>query len=98
MHRDTDVVNHVDDIFDLLGIDYAVRQMIIDLSVGQIALLLAAGDQIFELLCLLVAANYGGFVLQDAWPFMLLGERSDGTVLTEFHLQRSLGNGNWFAH
>jgi hypothetical protein len=61
-------------------------------------LLLATGDQFFELLCLLVAANYGGSVVQDDWPFMLIGQRSDGTVLTESHLQRSLCNGNWYAH
>ncbi len=45
MHRDAHVADHVDDIFDLLGIDDIVRQRIVDLGIGQIAFLLAVGNQ-----------------------------------------------------
>ena len=42
MHRDTHIVDHVDDVFDLLRIDDVIRQVIIDLGVGQVTLFLAA--------------------------------------------------------
>jgi hypothetical protein len=61
-------------------------------------LLFAAGDQLFELMCLLVAADYGGNVDQEGRSFMVRIETSNCTVLTESHLQLSLGNGNWKAH
>ena len=83
MHRDTHVVNHIDDIFDLLGVDYIVRQMIIDLGVGQVALLLAAGNQILKLSYLLVAGHHRTFVAQGAWPSMLKMQTNNYTALTE---------------
>jgi hypothetical protein len=46
VHRDTHVIDHVYDVFDLLGIDNIVRQVVIDLGIGQIALLFAAGNQV----------------------------------------------------
>jgi len=49
VHRNTHVVDGVDDILDLLGIDDLRRQMVVDLRVGQVTLLLAAGDEKFEL-------------------------------------------------
>ena len=49
VHRNAHVVDRVDDAFDLLGIDDLGRQVIVDLRVGQIALLLAARDQQLEL-------------------------------------------------
>jgi hypothetical protein len=39
--------------------------MIIDFRVRQVALLLAAGNQFFQLLGLLAAANYWAFLGQD---------------------------------
>ena len=57
VHRDAHVINHVDDIFDLFGIDDVVGQVIVDLGIGQVTLLLASGDQIFELLSLLAPAT-----------------------------------------
>ena len=44
-HLDAHVVNHLDDVFDLIGVDDIFRQMVIDLSIGQIALLLTTGDK-----------------------------------------------------
>ena len=49
VHRDAHVVDGVDDAFDLLRIDDLGGQVIIDLRVGQVALLLAARDQQLEL-------------------------------------------------
>ena len=89
MHRDAHVVNHIDDIFDLLGVNYVVRQMIIDLGVGQVALLLAAGDQILKLSCLLVAGHRRTFVAQDVPSSMLKMQTSNYTVLTESNLALS---------
>ena len=49
VHRDAHVVDHVDDVFDLLRIDDLRRQVIVHLRVGQVALFLAARDQQLEL-------------------------------------------------
>jgi hypothetical protein len=68
MHRDAHVVNHVDDVFDLLGIDDPAREVIVDFCVGEVALLLAAGDQVLELLGLLVPANHRTLFAQDREP------------------------------
>ena len=65
MHSDTHVINHVDDVFNLLWIDNAAGQVIIDLRIGQIALLLASGNQFFQLLSFLLAANHCAFFRQD---------------------------------
>ncbi len=45
MHLDAHVVDHADDVFDLLRIDDVVGQVIVDLGVGQVPLLLALDDQ-----------------------------------------------------
>ena len=68
VHGDTHVVDHVNDIFDLFGIDDVVRQMIIHFRIRQEALLLATGNQLFQLLGLLAAANHSAFVAQDEPP------------------------------
>jgi hypothetical protein len=47
--RDAHIVDHVDDIFDLLRIDDIARQVVVDLAVGKVALLLALGDQQLQL-------------------------------------------------
>ena len=47
MDGNAHVVDHVDDILDLLGIDDVVRQVIVHFRVGQITLFLAAGNQVF---------------------------------------------------
>ena len=65
MHRNTHVINHVNDVFDLFRIDYVIRQVVIDLCIGQVALLLAAGNQIFQLLNLFVPANHCTLFAQD---------------------------------
>ena len=65
VHRDTHVVDHVDDVFDLLGIDDIVRQVVVDLGIGQETLLLAARNQILELLRLLATAYGCTFLAQD---------------------------------
>jgi hypothetical protein len=49
MHRDAHIVDHVDDVFDLFGIDDVVRQVIIDFGIGQEALFLAARNELLEL-------------------------------------------------
>ena len=56
MHRDPHFANHVDDVFDLFGIDDVIRQVVIDLVIRQEALFLAFGDEPFELRLLV-----GGF-------------------------------------
>ena len=49
MHRNAHVIDHVDNIFDLLGIDDVIRQVIVDLGIGQETLLLTLGDELFQL-------------------------------------------------
>ena len=49
VHRDAHIVDHVDDVFDLLRIDDLARQMIVDLAVREVTLLLAFGDEQLEL-------------------------------------------------
>jgi hypothetical protein len=41
---DAHVVDHLDDVFDLIRIGDVVGQVIVDLGVGQVALLLALGN------------------------------------------------------
>ncbi len=55
VHRNTHVIDHVDDVFDLLRIDDFAREMIVDFSVGEVALLLAARNQQFQLRLTLVS-------------------------------------------
>ena len=48
-HLDSHVVDHVDDVFDLLGLDHIVGQVVVDLGIGQpLALLAAFFDQHFQ--------------------------------------------------
>ena len=68
MHRNTHIIDHVNDVFDLLWIDDAAGQVVIDLGVGQITLFLAAGDQFFQLLSLCARAYYCFFCCQDETP------------------------------
>ena len=46
---DPHVIDHIDDILDLLGIDDLVRQVFVDLVVGQEALFLTLGNQELDL-------------------------------------------------
>ena len=48
VHLDAHVVDHADDVFDLLRIDDVVGQVIVDLGVGQVAVLLAERDQVLQ--------------------------------------------------
>ncbi len=57
VHGDAHVVDHPDDLLDLLGINDLVGQMVIDLCVSEVALLLALGDQGAELRLLLVTVH-----------------------------------------
>ncbi len=61
VHLDAHVVDHADDVFDLLRIDDVVRQVIVDFGVRQVALLLALDDQglDFGLLLLIVFSGHG---------------------------------------
>src|SRR5690606_40000006 len=45
MHLDAHAVDHADDVFDLLRIDEIVRQVVVDLGVGQVTLLEPLGNQ-----------------------------------------------------
>ena len=45
MHLDAHAVDHADDVFDLLGVDDVVRQVIVDFGKGQVALFQALADQ-----------------------------------------------------
>jgi hypothetical protein len=49
MHLDAHIVDHPDDVFDLFRIDDVIGQVIIDLGVGQIALLAALDDELLDL-------------------------------------------------
>ena len=59
VHLDAHVVDHADDVFDLLRIDDVVRQVVVDLGVGQVALLLALDDQGLDLGLLLLVVFCG---------------------------------------
>jgi len=63
VHLDAHVVDHVDDVFDLLRIDDVVGEVIVDLGVGQEALFLALGDELLDvgssLLDGLIGADFG---------------------------------------
>jgi hypothetical protein len=61
---------HVDNVFDLLGIDDVIRQVIIDFGVGQEALFLAARNEFLQLLSLLAGANCCTFLAQEETPSM----------------------------
>ncbi len=45
---DAHVVDHADDVLDLLGVEHVVREMVVDLRVSEIAALLAQDDQVFQ--------------------------------------------------
>ncbi len=47
-HLDAHVVDHLDDVFNLIRIGDILGQVIVDLGVGQVALILATGDEILE--------------------------------------------------
>jgi hypothetical protein len=57
VHLDAHVVDHADNVFDLLRIDDVVGQVIVDFGVGQVALFLALDDQGLDFGLLLL----GGF-------------------------------------
>ena len=49
VHRDAHIVDHVDDVFDLLRIDDLARQVVVDLAVREVTLLLAFRDEQLQL-------------------------------------------------
>ena len=54
VHRDAHIVDHADDVFDLLRIDNAFREMIVHLGIREVSLLLALGDEELEARLLVV--------------------------------------------
>ncbi len=68
VHGDAHIVNHVNDVFDLLRIDDVVGQVIVDFGVGQVALFLAARNQFLELLRLLADTVYCFLFCQGEFP------------------------------
>gem|GEM_PF-5411089 len=55
--RNPHVVDHADDVFDLLGLDDIVGQMIVDLRIGEVSLLFAAGNEFANLGLLILACH-----------------------------------------
>jgi len=53
-HRDAHIVDHLDDVFDLIGVGNRIRQMVVHFGIGQVTLFLAKGDQQFQLGLLLL--------------------------------------------
>ena len=50
VHLDAHVVDHADDVLDLLGVQHVVGQMVVDLGVREVAALLAQDDQVLQAL------------------------------------------------
>ena len=48
MHLDAHVVDHADDVFDLLRIDDVVGEVVVDLGIRQVALLAPFGDELLD--------------------------------------------------
>src|SRR5690606_22032723 len=46
-HRDAHVVDHLDDVFHLVGVGNRIRQVVVHFGIGQVALFLAKCDQQF---------------------------------------------------
>ena len=57
VYGDTHVVDHADDVFDLIRIRDFVRQVIVHLSVGDVALLFAFGDEFLKTRLLFLSAH-----------------------------------------
>ena len=54
LNQNTHIVNHADDVFDLLWIRDVIRQVIVNLCVGEVTLLASKRDELFQsrlLLC-----------------------------------------------
>src|SRR5690606_22199138 len=49
VHFDAHAIDQRDDVLDLLGLDHVVGQVIVDFRVGQVALLQALADQLFDI-------------------------------------------------
>ena len=58
MDSNAHVVDGGDDLFDLIGVNHAIWQMIVDFSIGQVALFLAFDDK-FANSGLLVLVHWG---------------------------------------
>ncbi len=48
VHRDAHVIDHADDVFDLIRIGDIVRKVVVDLRIRDVALLLALGNELFQ--------------------------------------------------
>ena len=51
MYQDAHVVDHANDVFDLLGINNIFRQVVVDFGIGEETLLLAFSISSFSLDC-----------------------------------------------
>jgi len=60
VHLDAHVVDHGDDVFQLLGIDDVVRQVVVHFGIRQEPLLLPLGDELLDLGLLLGLERIGG--------------------------------------
>ena len=47
-HLNTHVIDHLNDVFNLIRIGNILGQVVVDFGVGQVALILASGDKILE--------------------------------------------------
>ena len=47
-YRNTDVVNHTDDVFNLIRVGNVIWQMVVHLSIGEVALLFTFGNEFFQ--------------------------------------------------
>jgi hypothetical protein len=68
VNRDAHVVDGVDDVFDLLGIDDLGRQVVVDLRIGQVALFLAACDEQLQLRLAVFRDDRELFLAQSVVP------------------------------
>ena len=87
MDGDAHVVDHADDVLDLLGIDDVIGQVIVHLGIGQVALLLAAGDQLSDL-GLLILNRHGSRCNDLRWTRGRARSREPRIIAVVFVLTR----------
>ena len=62
MHGDAHIVDHRNDVFDLLGVHDTFGQVIVDLGVGEVSLLFTLCNQQFKSGLLLVEIHVSTYV------------------------------------
>src|SRR5262249_554091 len=85
---DAHVIDHADDVFDLLRIDDVVGQVVVDLGVGQITLFFALDNQGLNFGLLLLGGGFGchGYAASMQRPLSI------GRVS---RVKRERGKGRW---